>query len=156
MENKKNIRDLQWNTRDKIKILSTKLLEIFKSSNVHIDSIESAIAKKQSFIKKVNPVIKELVEIVKSTPKSLRGTIASYVSYAFRSKNDVLGSFIMDLDGVNNEPEEDINNLIKSLLVSLIDLLKENDDYLSALKILDSLKWIFRKKEITCVAEIDL
>jgi hypothetical protein len=63
---------------------------------------------------------------------------------------------VIDLDGINETSVREINETIKSLLSNLIAMLKDNQDLLGVLKILDALKWIFRGRESSCVIALNL
>lgn len=67
-----------------------------------------------------------------------------------------MGSFVDDLDGIGDKVSLKVTTVIISLLRSLVWMLNGNKDLISVLKILDSLKWTFRGKEVCCVKELNL
>ena len=97
-----------------------------------------------------------ITKLTSCSPKSLYGTIASYITYLFRSSKNHLGRFVDDLDGIGEESTDKVNSAIASLLKDLVDMLDGNKELMSVLKILDALKWIFRGKEGSCVIELKL
>jgi len=141
--------------KDKTKKLIQLLKDLF-SSQVSLSLLEKCLNEKHKVADKISNVAGVLLDLITHAPKGLSGTIASYVTHLFRKKNNIMGRFVVDLDGLETKYVDQINDTIQNLFLNLINMLEGNQDLLAVIKILDSLKWIFRGRESKCVTVLNL